>query len=298
MIIQRALHLGMCFGVRDAIHLAQSQAESQPITVLGDLVHNETVLSDLRARGVQVERHLDAVRTSTVVITAHGASHQRLEAVRQRGFHLIEATCPLVRFAHQQLHRLVHEGFHPVIVGIRDHAEVRGLTEDLDAVDVVLNESDVDQLLPRPRFGVIAQTTQPVVRVNRLVHRLRHRFPAATVRLLDTVCMPTKQRQQAATRLALDSDVVVVIGGAHSNNTRELVETCRTGCPRVHHIQTAADLRPEWFLPSDHVGLTAGTSTPDSAIDDAEAWLRDLSERFTPSPRATRAQPQAAEVQP
>jgi 4-hydroxy-3-methylbut-2-enyl diphosphate reductase len=130
---------------------------------------------------------------------------------------------------------------------------------------------------------VAAQTTQPIERVRHLVDLLRTRFPAAEVRFIDTVCQPTKQRQNAAGELARQSDVVVVIGGAHSNNTQELVQTCRRHCARVHHVQTAADLRAEWFAGAATVGITAGTSTPDSVINDVDSWLRALASRAAQS---------------
>ena len=109
-----------------------------------------------------------------------------------------------------------------------------------------------------------------------LVNRLREFFPQSEVKFVDTVCRPTKQRQSAAVELASRCDVVIVIGGAHSNNTRELVATCRRHCARVHHVQTADDLRDEWFEDADTVGITAGTSTPDSVIDDIEAFLQRM----------------------
>lgn len=276
MNIERASHLGMCFGVRDAILLARHEAASGPVTVLGDLVHNETVLRDLRREGIRIVQQLEEVATPTVLITAHGASDRRRSAVQRQGHRLVEATCPLVHVAHQRVAALVREGFHPVIIGKRDHVEVRGLTEDLEDFDVILDEAEVDRLKPRRRFGVAAQTTQPIERVRRLLRRMADRFPGAEIRYADTVCLPTKQRQAAAEQMAARSTVVVVIGGAHSNNTRELVATCRQSCDRVHHVQTAADLRPEWFQPDDTVGLTAGTSTPDALIDGVEAWLRRL----------------------
>ncbi len=131
----------------------------------------------------------------------------------------------------------------------------------------------LDALNERARFGVVAQTTQPIERVRQLVARLRHRFPRAEVRFIDTVCQPTKLRQHAAADLAQRCDVVVVIGGAESNNTRELAATCRHHCARVHHVQTASDLQPDWFGPDDRAGLTAGTSTPDTIIDEVEEWM-------------------------
>ena len=199
-----------------------------------------------------------------------------MQRVREHGLRVLEATCPLVHHAHRAVTRLVEEGFHPVIIGKRDHVEVRGLTEDLETFDVVLSEDDVATLAERPRFGIAAQTTQPIDRVRQLVELIRQRFPRSEVRFIDTVCQPTKQRQSAAIELAQQSDVVIVIGGAHSNNTRELVATCGRFCARVHHVQSASDLRPDWFVEVQTVGITAGTSTPDNLIYDAEQWLKDF----------------------
>src|SRR5215469_15432998 len=247
MKIIRAEHLGMCFGVKDAIALALEAARQEPLTVLGDLVHNETVLATLQAKGITIEQHATQVNTQTVMVTAHGASERALARTRALGLNVLEATCPLVRVAHRAVVKLAADGFHPVIVGKRDHVEVRGLTEDLVEFDIVLSEADVQQIQEHPRFGVAAQTTQPIEKVRLLVNSLRRRFPNSEVRFIDTVCQPTKQRQHAAVELAQQCDVVIVIGGAHSNNTRELVETCSRYCLRVHHVQTAADLREEWF---------------------------------------------------
>jgi 4-hydroxy-3-methylbut-2-enyl diphosphate reductase len=277
MKILRAEHLGMCFGVRDAIALARETARHEPVTILGDLVHNETVLAELRAKGIQIRDDAREVSTPAVMITAHGASARRLNTVRGRGLNVLEATCPLVHVAHQAVAKLVRDGFHPVIIGKRDHVEVRGLTEDLAEFDVVLSEGDVASLLQRPRFGVAAQTTQPIEKVRQLVGLIRQRFPSSEVRFVDTVCQPTKQRQNAAVELARQSNIVIVIGGAHSNNTQELVKTCLQFCSRVHHVQTAGDLRHEWFFADDVVGITAGTSTPDTAIEAVDRRLREIS---------------------
>ena len=276
MRVLRANHLGMCFGVRDAIEMAREAASREPLTILGELVHNETVLDELRARGIRLCREIDDVDTSSVMITAHGASERRLAAVRGRGLRVLDATCPLVRAAHRAVARLAREGFHPVIVGTRDHVEVRGLTEDLADFDVVLSEEDVSRLASRRRFGILAQTTQPLDRVHDLAACVRRRFPDSEVRVVDTVCAPTKLRQRAAAELAGRCDVTIVIGGAHSNNTRELAATCRRHCARVVHVQGAGDLQAEWFDDVRVAGITAGTSTPESVIDGVQARLKDL----------------------
>ncbi len=264
----------MCFGVRDAIALAESTAQKQPLTILGDLVHNDYVLDRLKAQGIHAEQNPAKVQTAIAMITAHGASQKTKDKARSYGFELLEGTCPLVHHAHRAIAKLVADGYHPVIVGKRAHVEVRGLTEDLAAYDIVEEPRDVECLEAHPRFGVASQTTQPLDRVLYFLDLIRERFPNSDVRFVDTVCQPTKQRQRSALDLAAQSDVVIVVGGHHSNNTRELVQSCLRLCNRVHHVQEPGDLRKEWLLEAETVGLTAGTSTPDDLIDAVEAALR------------------------
>jgi len=123
MKVIRAEHLGMCFGVRDAIALAFQHSQQQPLTILGDLVHNQTVVANLRARGVQIVDAAAAVKTESVMITAHGASDKTIASVKERGLSVLEATCPLVRVAHRAVKNLVAEAYHPVVIGVRGHVE-------------------------------------------------------------------------------------------------------------------------------------------------------------------------------
>ena len=276
MRIIRAAHLGMCFGVRDAIALALDHADAGPLTILGDLVHNPTVLSALDAKGIAVAQDVARVKTPTLMVTAHGTSQRTLAQARAQGLTVVEATCPLVDVAHRAVATLARDGYHIVIVGQRDHVEVRGLTGDLDRFDVVLDDADVLTLDEHPRLGVVAQTTQAVERVRQLVDLIRRRFPRSEVRLVDTVCKPTKERQSAAVEMAREADLVIVVGGRSSNNTRELVKTCERYCARVHHVQTDADVRADWFDAANVVGLTAGTSTPDNVIDRVEARIEEI----------------------
>lgn len=270
IIVRRAEHLGLCFGVRDAINFARSKVTEHPITVIGELVHNTSVLDDLKKRGVQFKDKPEQVETKSAMITAHGASNRVRNHAKMAGLKISDATCPLVHYAHQQIRKLADAGCHPIIIGRRGHVEVRGLTEDLAACDVILNKADIDALAVYPSYGVMAQTTQPITLVRILVDYLRNRFPSAEVRFVDTVCQPTKQRQQAAVELAKQSDVVLVVGGANSNNTYELARTCAKFCSRVHHVQGPDDIRADWLVDADKLGITAGTSTPDELIDAVE----------------------------
>lgn len=276
----------MCFGVRDAIELAREHADAGPLTILGDLVHNPTVMRGLEEKGIAVVQDAAQARTATVMVTAHGASERALARTRSLGLTVVEATCPLVHVAHRAVVALARDGYHVVVIGKRDHVEVRGLTGDLDACDVVLEDDDVLTIDYHPRIGVAAQTTQPLEKVRHLVDVIRRRFPHSEVRFVDTVCKPTKQRQSAAIEMARQADVVVVVGGRSSNNTRELVMTCSRYCERVHHVQTDAEVRPEWLEGAAVVGLTAGTSTPDDVIDRVEARIREVAQHI-PLPSGT-----------
>jgi len=276
MKIIRAHHIGMCFGVRNAINTAFDIASEHPLSILGDLVHNPDVVASLRDRGIRIAHEIKELRTLDVLVTAHGISHRRLNVLNESGFRVWDATCPLVRKAQQAIRNLASTGYHPVVIGRRDHVEVRGLTEDLPEYDVVLTESDLQNMAEWPKLGVVAQTTQPIERVLHLLELLRARFPRSELKFVDTVCPTTTLRRTAAVELARQCHAMVVVGGSNSNNTRELADACRKVCAHVYHVETAADLREEWFVDISLVGITAGTSTPDSAIDEVEERLRKI----------------------
>jgi 4-hydroxy-3-methylbut-2-enyl diphosphate reductase len=267
----------MCFGVRDAVALALNSPRRTDLTVLGELVHNPEVLRRLREAGVRSATSLDSpVLTQNVMITAHGASHRAVERLHRRGLHVEDATCPLVRHAHRSLHRLVAAGYFPVVIGRRGHVEVEGLVGDLDEYEILETPGEVFRLAGRSPIGVVSQTTQPLEHVLRLVALIRQTFPHAEVRFSDTVCQPTKERQESARRLAASCDVVIVVGGRKSNNSRQLVDTCLAGGARAYQVENAGEVRAEWLEGALRVGLTAGTSTPDQTIAEVHRALLRL----------------------
>ena len=273
MEVRMAEHMGMCFGVRDAIELAERLTRQGPLTILGDLVHNPDVVARMDAAGASRVRTPEEVRTRAVLLTAHGTAQRVKLRLRDEGHQVHDAACPLVKRVHLALAKLVSEGRHPVIVGQADHVEVRGLTGDLRDYTVILHESDIEQLAGRPRLGVVAQTTQPLERVEALVESIRRRFPEVDVAFIDTVCQPTKDRQDAMRRLVDESEVIVVVGGPESNNSRKLTEFARGRGRTAYQVARADELRAEWFEGVNVVGLTAGTSTPDDVIEEVRAWL-------------------------
>jgi 4-hydroxy-3-methylbut-2-enyl diphosphate reductase len=275
MEVLLAEHMGMCFGVRDAIDLALRLTRQGPLTILGELVHNPEVVARIDAAGAVRARQPEEVLTPAVLVTAHGTSQAVLDRLQSKGLQVHDAACPLVRRVHRALKSLVRQGYHPVIIGQADHVEVRGLTDDLDNFTVLLHEEDIEILQGWPRLGIVAQTTQPLARVQGLVQAIRRRFPEATVRFIDTVCKPTKDRQTAMNRLVAESEVVVVVGGPDSNNSRKLAEYARSRGRPAYQVANVDGLRPEWFYGVGVVGLTAGTSTPDELISEVRAWLEN-----------------------
>jgi 4-hydroxy-3-methylbut-2-enyl diphosphate reductase len=250
-----------------------------PLTILGDLVHLPQVLERLRALGISSVRDPAAVRTERVLVTAHGAAESLKGRLAASGLRVADATCPLVTRAHKALEALVAEGRHPVVIGKADHVEVRGLVGDHPGATVLETKADVERLAGHPALGIVAQTTQPIVWVEGLVDLVRRRFPGADVKFADTVCQPTKARQDAVRKLAAAVDAVVVVGGRNSNNTRKLVEELLAlGC-RAVSVETADQLDAARFAGMTRVGLTAGTSTPPDEIERVAQWLRGHSPR-------------------
>ena len=278
MKIQLAEHYGLCFGVRDAIAQAEKLATAGPLTILGELVHNPVVRERLDSLGVhqgQLATPGDAP-TPQVMITAHGASDAARAAWRGAGFGVADGTCPLVRHAHGQLRLLVELGCQPVVIGKPGHVEVNGLIGDFPEAVVIEDERGFCKLPAATRYGVVSQTTQPIEHVQQLVAALRAHFPASEVTFRDTVCQPTKNRQNALRKLLAECDTLVVVGGHNSNNTLQLVAAATAAGRRAIHITRPDELRDEWFAEAEHVGVTAGTSTLKETVAAVVARLEQI----------------------
>ena len=278
MKIILAEHYGLCFGVRDALQQAEQLAAAGPLTILGELVHNPLALEPLAARGVHQGGldHFESAPTRRVLITAHGAADERRQAWRQAGFDVSDTTCPLVRRAHARLAALVAAGYFPVVVGRADHVEVRGLTGDFPGAAVIADEAEAATVPFHARYGVISQTTQPVDHVHRVVDALRATRPDAEVHHCDTVCQPTKDRQNAMQKLVAEADVIIVVGGHGSNNTRQLVLAARAAGRRAYHVERPGEIDPGWLHGARVVGLTAGTSTLPATVAAARVRLEEI----------------------
>jgi 4-hydroxy-3-methylbut-2-enyl diphosphate reductase len=281
MKVIRAEVMGMCFGVRDALQIIEQVPQPSSVTIHGELVHNEAVLERLEGRGFQLQperRRHELPGTETVLITAHGISQAERRRLESAGKRLVDTTCPLVERAHQAALKLQAQGYHVLVIGRRGHVEVEGLIGDLASFDVIERPEEVTRY-PSRRLGIMCQTTTPASLVERIRKAIAACNPDAEIRFIDTVCHPTKDHQQALERLLQQVEVMVVVGGRNSNNTRQLVVRCEEKGVPAYHIQEAADLRRAWFTGVATVGLTAGTSTLDTTIEQVYETLVGLGEK-------------------
>ncbi len=266
ILIARAL--GACFGVRRAVSMVEAAAAgaTSPITMLGPLVHNPAAQAALESVGVRSAQRLGSIDEGTVVFSAHGVTPQvRLEAAT-RALRVLDTTCPFVTKVHSAAKRLVSEGYQLVLVGDKDHSEVRGICGAVDdCVTVIATVDEAEHVPLANKVGVVSQTTQRAADFGAIVGRLSSRV--RELKVINTICGATDSLQDAARELARKVDLVIVIGGEQSANTRRLVETCRDEGAEAHRVETADDVQPEWIRAFKRIGITAGASTPDDQIE-------------------------------
>jgi len=274
----------MCFGVRDALQIADQVVDPTKVTIHGELVHNPRVIHQLDVAGFvqSPEAGRNVVpETPMVLITAHGVSDKERARLNLSGKQLIDTTCPLVRRAHDAAMKLAAEGRHVLLIGKPGHVEVQGIVEDLDSYDVVANVDAVKKYGSN-RIGIVCQTTMPSCLLEQIRKEIAVQNAEADICFVDTVCHPTKRRQAAMQELVQQVDAVVVVGGRNSNNTRRLAELCQEHEVPVLHITCAEELDVVWFDGFEIIGLTAGTSTLDSTINAVHDRLEQLTSGVKP----------------
>lgn len=279
MRVIRAEFMGLCFGVRDALTIARELQEPSSVSVYGELVHNGTVQAELQSRGFEVvgEKERDSAELKNrVMITAHGISHKRMEVLRSQSSEIIDTTCPLVRRVHEAAQTLERENRLVILIGRPNHVEVQGVVEDLQRCVVIESPEQIINW-QQPLLGVVSQSTSTPELVEKCLTPIFQQNPQSDVRFIDTICRPTRQRQQALEALCKSVQMIVVVGGKHSNNTRQLTQRClELGCLAIQ-VESSDELQKNWFSEVDVVGLTAGTSTPDETIEDVATKLVSFS---------------------
>ena len=280
MKIEKAEKLGLCFGVRRAINLLKEAANKYgEIETLGPVAHNRQLVEALANLGVKPINHLDQAQGKILAITTHGASPAVLSEIRARHIHIIDTTCPIVRKAQNAAKELAEAGFDVFIFGDAKHSEVKGILDWAgDRGIAALNMRQIDWAgRSLSRVGVISQTTQTQSAFIKFTRQLIGKVgpKIEEMRLINTLCKVTQGQQEAALELARKSQLIIVIGGSNSANARHLVEIC-SPLVETHLVETANEVDTSWLAGKHHIGITAGASTPDEAVEELIDKLRSL----------------------
>jgi 4-hydroxy-3-methylbut-2-enyl diphosphate reductase len=267
---------GFCPGVRNAITLAKKTIQGKKeVHSLGPIIHNEEVVRQLAQAGLKTIDSVDQISTGTVLIRSHGATQKEIQTLEKKGVNIVDATCVLVKRV-QKIARVLHEeGYKVVIIGDKNHPEVKAVVGSAPDVEVVGDESDLDKLSKYKKLGVICQTTQsPDFFANMIGHIGRLEF--SEIKIINTLCRETMSRQEAAVKLCRQVDIMFVLGGLHSANTRKLAELCKKHNSQTWHLQNWDELDISTLSGKRIAGVTAGASTPDEVIKEFVDKLRQI----------------------
>ena len=262
MEVEVAKKSGFCFGVKRAVDMALKVGGKS--NTIGPLIHNPQVVEDLKNKGITPIGEIDEIDTSTVILRTHGVSKYVVEELNKRGLKVVDLTCPFVKKVKDYALELEKQGYFIVVIGEEIHPEVVAIVSHLKDVVVIDKVEDVDKVGKHDKVGVVVQTTQTVKIFEDIVAELRKKYKG--VKICNTICNATAERQQEAIDLAKRSDIMIVVGGENSANTRRLAELCGA-IVETHHIEKAGDLEKEWFTGKKKAGVTAGASTPQNMVD-------------------------------
>ena len=277
MKIERAQSYGFCFGVKRAIKIAEENRNS---ATYGPLIHNAKEIERLRKDyQVALTEDLGSFRPGdTAVIRTHGIPKQELNALHRRNVNVVDATCPYVTKPQQICEEMSEAGYDIVIFGDENHPEIRGVKSYAkNGAYVVLSVEELQQIPLKEHIAVVAQTTRKVEEFLKITAYLiaRHK----EVRVFNTICNATFENQDAVRELSQHTDVMIIIGGKNSSNTKQLHSIAQAHCLDSHHIESAEDIEPLWFEGKAHCGISAGASTPDWIINDVIARIEAITSR-------------------
>ena len=276
MEIHIADKAGFCFGVKRAINTAFEASSRGNVYCLGPLIHNPQEVERLSRAGVRTVEHFDSLKPGDyLVIRSHGVPPQVLVQAREKGLNIIDLTCPFVGKAQRDAESLKKEGYQVVVVGEKEHPEVRSILGYAgDDALVIEKVEDIEGMQFHPRIGIVAQTTQSYGNFSEIVIRLFRL--SKELKVFNTICNSTKERQDAARALADEVDIMLVVGGRNSANTGRLASVCRQENKPTYHIEVADEILPEWFRGARKVGVTAGASTPDWVLEEVIHKLQEF----------------------
>lgn len=266
--INIAKDVGFCLGVRRALKIARESLERYgKVAMLGDIVHNEAVIRDLNNAGIKVYQKLSDVPLDIpVLFRSHGTPREVWEEAQRKGYQIIDATCPLVREIHRYASILEDDDRRVIIIGDRSHDEIRAIASLLHDPIVIATPAQAEKLTPLKRAGVVMQSTQFIDDVKAVIAVLHEKV--TDLRIINTICAPTRERQNQVKLLATRNDVMVIVGSEQSANTNRLAKIGRRLNPRTYRVDNGEELKPEWFRGCERVGISAGASTPGNIVEE------------------------------
>lgn len=272
MKIKLAQESGFCFGVKKALDRISSIKHKKEACVLGKLIHNPQVIEELKKEGIRFTDSVEDVSKGALIISAHGTSDRNIEKAKEKRLDIIDTTCPLVRNVHNITKDLEKKGYRIIIFGDKEHTEVKGIMGNLNNTIIISEASELDSL-KEGKYALVSQTTQDIARFDEISLSLKDKFKDALVK--DTICSATKSRQESAARIAKESNLMIVIGGYNSANTKRLADIC-SRITETKHIEKAEEIRKEWFISKENIGVTAGASTPQDVIKDVVEAIQNI----------------------
>jgi len=276
MKVLLAKDAGYCFGVRDAVNLAYETAEKEgEVYMLGHIVHNENVVTELEKTGTKVIDDLNEVpNNKPILFRAHGTVPKVWDEAEKKGINIVDATCPLVTEIHDEVRKLATENRRIIIIGDHGHDEVNGIMEQVQDSIVVANPEEAKKLRKMKKAGVVSQSTQMIENVQDIINILMTKV--FDLRFVNTICFPTRRNHEQIKSLAELSDIMIVIGSFTSANSKRLTELAKERNERTYQVTCANDLDTDWFQQSDTVGVSAGASTPDNIIENVVTAIKSF----------------------
>lgn len=259
---------GFCPGVRNAIKIAyQTLAKKKNVYSLGEIIHNKDVVKQLADSGLKISENIKKIPCGTVIIRSHGAGEQQLKQIRKQGLKIVDATCILVKRV-QKIAKMLHkQGYKVVIIGDNGHPEVQAVLGSAPDISVIGSDKDIDNLPKNKKLGVICQTTQSPEHFATVIAKIAE-TPFSELKVINTLCKEAIKRQTCAVELCQKVDVMFILGGLHSANTKKLAELCKKYNKKTFHLQNFKELDTNTLLGNSTAGVTAGASTPQWVIDE------------------------------
>lgn len=276
MKINLAKSAGFCFGVKRALKIALETASTKAgICMLGDVVHNEEVVNKIKKSGIEKISHLTPQKDKILLIPAHGIPIATVKKAIQLGYKIADATCPMVKQIHKTVQKMEKEGYRIIVAGDKKHDEVLGIVGQLKHGAVVIDDPDTLPIKTIKKINkacVVAQSTQNLENVLRLVESLKPHIKK--LKFCNTICMPTRIKQEEIKKLPLENDAIIVIGSKGSANTKRLYEISKSLNERTYWVTSKNELKKTWFKDTQSVGITAGASTPEETTQEILEYIR------------------------